>query len=103
MVTRTPSLVGGVKIMVHGIRKGNELSFLSFHKIELVPISEHYVCPKITYDEPGDVRMPGSILPEGITIALPLRDHTTVTKHESLVGLIDIDHHVEIYAPRQNR
>jgi hypothetical protein len=60
-------------------------------------------CPKIQFDEPGDVRVPGSILPEGITIALPLRGSTTVTKHESLVGLIDIDHHVEVYAPRQNR
>jgi hypothetical protein len=102
VVTYTPSFVSGVKIMVHGMRKGNQLTFLSFHKIERVPLSEHLVCPKITYDEPLDVSVPGSILPEGITIALPLRDHTTVNKHESLVGLIDIDHHVEIYAPRQN-
>ena len=43
----------------------------------------------------------GSILPEGITIVIPLRDHTTTTKHES--GQAEVDHPVEIYAPRQNR
>jgi hypothetical protein len=92
------------KIRVTGIHKGNELTHLNFQKIENVPNSWHWVCPKIQYDEPSSDPNPGtgSILPEGITITLPLRDHTTVNKHESLVGLTDVDHHVEIYAPRQN-
>jgi len=102
--TRTPSF-SVFKIRVTGIHKGNELTHLNFQRIENVPNSWHWVCPKIQYDEPSSDPGPGtgSILPEGITIALPLRDHTTVNKHESLVGLTDVDHHVEIYAPRQNR
>jgi hypothetical protein len=94
------------KIRVTGIHKGNELTHLNFQKIENVPNSWHWVCPKIQYDEPSSDPDPGtgSILPEGITITLPLRGSTTVTKHESFVDHgIDVDHHVEIYAPRQNR
>ncbi len=101
--TRTPSFVGGIKIRVTGIRKGNELTHLSFQKIETVPVGYHWNCPTYQSDSGGDVDVAlGSIWPEGITIALPLRDHTTVNKHESLVGLTDVDHHMEIYAPRQN-
>jgi hypothetical protein len=42
------------------------------------------------------------IVPEGITIAIPLRGHTTVTKHESTSGY-ELDHKVELIHPRQNR
>ena len=105
MVTRTPSFVGGIKIRVNGIRKGNELTGLTFHKIEKVPIGYHSACPTYQSDQGGDLDVStGSIYPEGITIALPLRDSTTITKHESLVaGGLDVDHKVEIYAPRQHR
>ncbi|PYS30123.1 MAG: hypothetical protein DMF75_16395, partial [Acidobacteria bacterium] len=46
----------------------------------------------------------GPILPEGITIAMPLMSsHTTVTKHESSRSGFDLNHKVELYLPRENR
>jgi hypothetical protein len=60
-------------------------------------------CPGGTSFDHTGLFAVGPILPEGITIAIPLRDHTTVTKRESIPSGFDVDHKVELYPPRQNR
>jgi hypothetical protein len=70
----------------------------------MVPIGYRFDCPKGRGDQPGALDVPvGSILPEGITIAIPQRDHTTTTKSETSRIGYELNHKVEIYAPRQNR
>ena len=105
-VLRTPSS-NVYKIRVGGMRQGNQLKFLSFLKTENARAEYRFACPGGQSNEAGFVDAPdGSIEPEGITIAIPLRDHTTVVKHESAITRgrgFELDHQVELYAPRQNR
>ncbi len=105
VLTRTPSF-SVFKIRAGGVRQGNEMKFLQIQMAESVPVGYRYDCPGGRADEPGGMDMAvGSMEPEGITIAIPLRDHTTATKHESSNASprFELDHKVELYPPRQNR
>jgi len=107
VVTRTPSF-SVFKIMASGVLKGKELTMLTIRISGPLPATGYrFDCQGKRFDTPGRIDVPvGSIWEEGITIAIPLRDNTTITKHESHVisgGSADVDHHVEIYAPQQNR
>jgi hypothetical protein len=106
VVTRTPAS-SIFKISAGGVRKANELTRLTYQAREAIPVGYHFDCSSRLFDTAGYVDMPvGSMWQDGITIALPRSDHTTATKHESMVlkgGNADVDHRVEIYAPRQNR
>ena len=113
VVTRTPP-VSVFKIKANGVRKNNDLTMLTLQSTQSVPIGYQFVCGRGKFDTPGRLDVPvGSIQPEGITIALPLRDHTKVRKNESTIGnasptvsqnsFINIDIEVELYKPRENR
>ena len=94
------------KIVAHGIQKGEQLTMLNIQPAEPVPIGYHEDCGEGNIlDSAGDLGTTiGSILPEGITIALPLLGgHTTVSKHETNRIGLDLSHKVELYQPRQNR
>jgi hypothetical protein len=94
------------KIVAHGIQKGEELTMFNIQPAEPVPIGYHEDCGdgKIL-DSAGELGTTiGSILPEGITIALPLLGgHTTVNKHETNRVGLNLTHKVELYQPRLNR
>jgi hypothetical protein len=103
VMTRTPSF-SVFKIRAAGLRRGNDLTYLTIQPRDMVPIGYRFDCPKGRGDQPGALDVPvGSILPEGITIAIPQRDHTTTTKSETSRIGYELNHKVEIYAPRQNR
>jgi hypothetical protein len=105
IVSRTPASTL-FRIGVSGARKGNELAGLTFQPREAIPVGYHFDCPGRLFDTGGSIDLPiGSMGPDGVTIALPVRDHTTAMKHESMLhrgGNVDVDHSVEIYAPRKN-
>lgn len=105
-VLRTPSS-GVFKIRVGGWRQGDQLTGLTLVATERTRAEYRFFCPGGQSNEGGLADAPvGSILPEGITIAIPLRDSTKVVKHESSITRgsgFELDHQVEIYAPRQNR
>ena len=104
-ITFTPA-ANVFKIVAHGLRQGNELKFLSIKPTgEYIPNRYRKDCPgtEPTFDWTGLFAV-GPILPEGITIAMPLMSsHTTVTKHESSRSGFDLNHKVELYLPRENR
>jgi hypothetical protein len=102
--TRTPSF-SVFKISVAGRRKGNEVIGLSIQPTERPAVGSRFDCPAPygRLDSGGGMEAPvGSMYPEGITIAIPVRDHTTATKDESS-GPTAATHKVELYPPRQNR
>jgi hypothetical protein len=92
-------------IVAHGQRQGNEVAFLSIQPSTPPLVEHHYVCPDKGYDQDysGGLEVPvGSILREGLTIAIPQRpqrEHTTATRQESSNGFV-VDITVDLYAPR---
>ena len=102
IVKRTPSSSSVFKIVANGISKGKEITYLTIQPTESAPLGYHFDCPGGSSDLPGMVDVPiGSILPEGITIAIPTNAPTTATKSESAGGYV-LNHKVELYPPRQN-
>ena len=95
-------------INVNGMRDGNRIMGLQIQRVgpSDAPVRILFTCPRGSSDPGGATYEVVGSIESGLYVTIPIRDTTTTVKHESVITRatgFELDHHVELYPPRQNR